>query len=227
MAAFTHTRRTRLAAGAIGTLAWAGVFVALVFTPDWNVSTVTEALGALITFTAFFTIWTNTLVALALTVPLVAPDSRLGRFFRRPGVIAGVAASIAFVSLGYDLLLRGARDLSAAALALDLVLHYVVPILFVGYWLAVAPKDGLQWRDPLFWLSYPLAYAVHVFVRGELAGFYPYPFFDVPEFGYASVLGNTFGLGIAFVVLGLVFVAVGRLQERIAEEKPAEEEPAR
>jgi hypothetical protein len=40
-------------------------------------------------------------VALAATVPLLAPESAVGRFLRRDGTLTGLAASIAYVGVVY------------------------------------------------------------------------------------------------------------------------------
>lgn len=203
------TGRTRQFAGGLGVLAWAAVVTSLVLSV-LSAAGIRESLWQLLVFSGFFTIWTNAAVALALTAPLVAPHSRLGRFFRRPGVVTGLAASIALVAIAYELLLRGSWDPLGPALILDLLLHYLIPTAFVGYWWLSTPKSAVDWRGPLVWLSYPAAYAAHALVRGELFGIYPYPFLDVAEFGYGDVLVNIAGLGVAFLVIALAFVATAR-----------------
>ena len=168
----------------------------------------------LLAFSGFFTYWTNVVVALAVTLPLVAPNSRLGRFFRRPGVVTGAAASIALVALVYELLLRSGWSPLSLDLVLNLLLHYLVPVAFVGYWWLVTPKSALSWRGPPVWLSYPAGYTAFVLVRGELANTYPYPFLDVAEYGYGFVLTSVAGIGAFFLVLAFLLVGIGRLSER-------------
>ena len=214
-----HTKRTKMAAGLLGALAWTNLLVILATSLGEAFQTGESVFAVVVGLTSFFTIWTNAAVALTLTVPLVLPETRLGRFFRRPGVVAGVAASIAFVMVTYHLLLSHLVNPEGIALLTDVLSHYLVPLLFVGYWWVVSPKETLRWRDPLVWLSYPLVYQVHVLIRGELTGFYPYPFVDVGELGYASVLGNTLGTGAAFVAISLVFVAAGRVETRWKENR--------
>jgi hypothetical protein len=214
MAELEHTRRTRIAAGLLGALAWTNLLVIFGHSLMKGVQAGESTLTVLIAFTSFFTIWTNAAVALTLTVPLVLPDTRLGRFFRRPDVVTAFAASITFVILIYHLLLSSQVNSEGIALVTDVLAHYLVPVLFVGYWWIVSPKETLRWRDPLIWLSYPLAYQVHVLIRGALTDFYPYPFVDVGELGLVSVLGYTLGIGAVFVVISLVFVAIGRIGTR-------------
>jgi len=214
MAEIEYTDRTRIVAGLLGAVVWGNLLVILGSSLVETVQAGGSAFAVVIELTSYFTIWTNAAVALTLTVPLVLPHTRLGRFFRRPDVVAAVAASIAFVMITYEVLLRDQWGPLGIELLTDVLAHYLVPILFVGYWWVVSPKEALRWRDPLIWLSYPLAYQVHVFIRGELTGFYPYPFVDVASLGFVPVLRNTLGTGAAFVVISLAFVAVGRAETR-------------
>jgi hypothetical protein len=214
MTGIEHTDRTRKAAGLLGAVVWANLIVILASTLVEGVNDGESALAALIALSSFFTIWTNAAVALTLTVPLVLSETRLGNFFRRTGVVTGVAASITFVMIIYHLLLSNQVNPEGVALLTDVLAHYLIPVSFVGYWWFVTPKETLRWHDPLVWLSYPLAYQVHVLVRGSLTGFYPYPFVDAAALGYVAVLRNTLGIGVFFIIVSLVFVAVGRVETR-------------
>ena len=48
----------------------------------------------------------------------------------------------------------------------DRLLHYVIPLAFVAYWMIFVPKGTLRWTAPLVWLIYPLAYLAVSLVRG-------------------------------------------------------------
>lgn len=208
-----QTGRTKLLAAAIAVLGWFALGVSLLRSLA-SVGGVRDLFWELLVFSGFFTYWTNTLVALAVTLPLLAPESKPGRFFRRSGVVTGTAASIALVALVYELLLRSGWGPLGLDLLLNLLLHYLIPIAFVGYWWLVTPKRQLSWRGPLAWLSYPGVYAVFILVRGELANTYPYPFLDVAEYGYPTVLVSVTGIGLFFLILAFLFVGVGRLAAR-------------
>ena len=45
-------------------------------------------------------------------------------------------------------------------LVADVILHYVMPVLFVIDWLFLVPKQTLKLNDTLRWLAYPIAYLV-------------------------------------------------------------------
>jgi hypothetical protein len=155
----------------------------------------------------FFTVITNLLVAIIMTA--VAMDRRVSPF-----LIGGLAVAIGLVGIVYMTLLRGLVHLEGPALLADTLLHYVVPILTVLYWLAIAPKFGLRWHHPLLWSLYPLAYFGYAVVRGSMDGRYPYPFMDVAKLGAAQTVLNALGLAAAFVIAGLLMVAFSRLLVR-------------
>jgi len=171
-------------------------------------------LQGLVFFFGYFTILTNLLVCAAFTVPLLAPRSAAAGVLTEPVAVAGIAASILFVSLAYHVLLRGLWDPHGVHLLADDLLHYVTPALFLIYWFRYGRTGVLRWRHPLAWALYPTVYFVYVLVRGELIGSYPYGFIDVNSIGYPKTLRNAVGLLLVFVILGAVIVGVERIARR-------------
>ncbi len=167
-------------------------------------------IGAVVAYFSFFTILTNLLVALGLTCSLAAPDSRWGRFFSSTGVAADTALYIAVVGVVYSLLLRQLWDPEGFQKIADIILHDVVPVLYVFYWILFVPKGGLRWKDSVSWSIYPLAYFAWVLIRGAVSGRYPYPFIDVGTLGYTRVLLNAVLLLASFTVAGLAMIAAAR-----------------
>jgi hypothetical protein len=175
-----------------------------------------KSIGAgLAIFFSYFTVLTNTLIFISLTVALIAPASSAGKWCARPGVVAGIAANIALVGLNYHFLLRNTWNPQGAQLLADVLLHYAVPALYVLYWWSDAAKTALRWTHPLLWSGYPAAYLAYCLVRGYLVGSYPYPFIDAAHIGYMRTMLNALGLWIVFIVLGLFLVALGRARQRI------------
>jgi hypothetical protein len=75
-------------------------------------------------------------------------------------------------------------------------------------------RSSLRWKDAFWWLAYPAAYCTYTLLRGAVSGWYPYPFLDANTLGYARVSVNAVMLLAAFLVTGLVFVAMGRWMGR-------------
>jgi hypothetical protein len=93
----------------------------------------------------------------------------------------------------------------------DHTLHDIVPVMYVAYWLAVAPKSGIRWIDPIKWLIFPIVYIGYALIRGAFVGWYPYWFVDVTQLGYSTALTNTAFVMIAFLVIGFVYAAIAKL----------------
>jgi hypothetical protein len=170
----------------------------------------TGLLAAVGSFLSFFTVLTNLLVAvgLAATIPAVPP--RVLRPFVEPPGATALAGYITVVGVVYSLVLRQLWHPTGAQRVADVLLHDVMPLAYVIYWLALVPKGRLRWRHVWPWLAFPGVYTVASLVRGALIHVYPYPFIDVVALGYRRVLGNMVLLFSAFLVLGLVYVAIDR-----------------
>ena len=199
----------RMAAGILG---WAALALqyALVLTGTLGADSITRSIN----FFSYFTTLTNILAALALTLPWLAPQSALGGFFARPTVRTAIAAYIIIVMTIVYFVLRHLTSLQGWDFVADVLLHYVMPVLFVIDWLFLVPKQTLKMKDSIFWLSSPIIYLVWTFIHGAYSGFYPYPFLNGAELGNARVLLNEAGLLVIFLVLGLILVSGGRLLDK-------------
>ncbi len=169
---------------------------------------------ALIRFFTYFTIQTNILVAVFFTTLLVNPESGWGNFFSRPGVSTAICSYITFVGLTYNMLLRQLWQPTGLQQVVDELLHSVIPVIFILYWMIFVPKAKFQWKNIFIWLIYPVIYVVLMLIRGAVSGYYPYPFIDVNQLGYPRVFFNGFGLIVAFLILSGIFVAIGKFMSR-------------
>ena len=161
-------------------------------------------------FFSYFTILSNILAALALTAPVVAPNSRLGRWSASEGVRAAVAMFIVVVGVVYHFLLAGIWAPQGWSLLANNLLHYVMPAAFVIDWLAFTPKGRLRWADPAKWLIPVLIYGGWTLLHGKLSGWWPYWFTDVDKLGLGKVMLYFAGLLVFFLIVGLIVVAIDR-----------------
>jgi hypothetical protein len=178
-------------------------------------------LHAVINYFSFFTILTNLLVAVVATLPSIAPQSSAGRFFARPSTQSATAVYIAIVGVTYSLLLRHMWNPQGMQKIADILLHDVVPVLYVAFWIFLVPKSTLRWNDAVRWLAYPLVYMVYTVARGLVAHWYPYYFIDIDTLGWSRALIHAAGLLLAFFGLGLMFIAIGRWTARLSSSNRA------
>lgn len=169
-----------------------------------------------IRFFSYFTITTNLLVAVYCTTCLSNPDSRLGRFFSRLTTVTAITFYIIIVGAVYNIILRPLWKPEGLQKLVDELLHTLVPLLQLIFWLLFIPKTGLEYKDTLPWMIYPLVYIIYSLIRGGFSGWYPYPFVDVSELGLGRVLLNSVLFTGAFFVLSFLFVWIAnRMRARV------------
>ena len=171
-----------------------------------NIANDTSVVDGVIKFFSFFTVLTNILVALSLTAALISPATGMGKFFSRVSVKSAIAVYIAIVSIIYNFVLRQLWNPQGLQLIADILLHQVIPLLYVFYWIAFVPKGTLAWKFPVRLLIYPLIYLTYIIVRGAATGHYPYPFMDVTQIGTEQVLLNALLIMIGFITIGFLLV---------------------
>ncbi|HET7902734.1 MAG TPA: Pr6Pr family membrane protein [Candidatus Nanopelagicales bacterium] len=161
----------------------------------------------------YFTIWSNIVVAVVLTVLWLRP----GVFARRDGtgfvwraLRLDSVLMIVITGIVYNLVLATGGK-TGADLVSDTTLHVVVPVLTLVVWLLAGPRGLLDLRVIAASLVLPIGWAAMALVRGAVVGAYPYPFLDVAKNGFASVLAFVGVILVVAVVLALVLLGLDRV----------------
>nr|WP_297782620.1 Pr6Pr family membrane protein [uncultured Allomuricauda sp.] len=160
---------------------------------------------SLVRFVSYFTILTNTLVALFFTSRVFGADEKRLKLFHKKATPMALTVFIVVVGLVYQLVLRDIWNPTGLQMVVDELLHTIIPAFMYVYWLMFCAKAMVTWKQLAQWLLYPLGYLVFVMVRGHLSGFYPYPFFNVTKLGWGSTLLN---VGSVFLLMLLIMVAL-------------------
>ncbi len=190
----------RLLAGAIAALGWFALALQLLLIITMTQAAGGSAAGAILNYLSFFTILTNILVAAVMTA------TALGR--PPSASLHGAATlSIAVVGLIYSLVA-------------DALLHDVVPVLAIVFWVGFARKGALKASDIPVWLVYPLVFFAYAMARGAVDGWYPYPFLDAGRIGYQVVLQNAVVVTAVFAALAAVLVGLDRGLARFGRKSP-------
>lgn len=164
----------------------------------------------IIRFFSFFTILTNILTAICFTTVAIEFNDRWERFFSKPATLSAVTVYIVIVGIVYNVILRFIWNPQGLQRVTDELLHTVIPILFLLFWILFVPKAILQWKAIFSWLLYPLVYFVYTLFRGYLTGYYPYPFVDVTQLGYSKAIVNSIVLCGVFLFLSALLVALAK-----------------
>lgn len=205
-------RRRLITSAAV--LGWAGLGIQLYLIFFARLSVGASLLGGLVSFFSYFTVITNTLVAVVLTCVVTHRESAARRWFLQPWVSSGIAVSIAVVGLAYSILLRHLWHPQGWQFIADELLHDVMPLLFLAYWWVCVPKGTLRLIHLPLWLIYPLVYFAYALLRGHLLGAYAYPFIDVALLGYPQVFVNAGGILAGFVLIALLVIGIDHWKGR-------------
>ncbi|MEJ0092485.1 MAG: Pr6Pr family membrane protein [Methylocella sp.] len=197
----------RFFAGVLAAMAWFGLGVEIILGLSNSVSKNSSIAAYLVNYFSLFSIQTNLLVALVLTLACARPQAET--LLLRPRVQSALVVYIIVVGVVFELLLRGPKSRGMQFVS-DGVLHDAIPILYVLYWLVFTSKGRLTWGDPALWLLYPLLFFVYTIARGAVFGIYPYSFIDVTKLGYPGVFINALVFLGVFFALGLVLTAIDR-----------------
>lgn len=161
---------------------------------------------ALWRFLGFFTILTNSAIAIASTILCVAPRTTLLAARSK----LSLATAIALVGIVYSIALRSIWNPQGLQAVVDHALHDATPVLFVAAWLA--DRHGTpRWSDSFWTVAFPAAYCAYAMTRGAVDGWYAYYFLDPSKLPGGQFVLNIAGLLAVVIAIALVLVALKRL----------------
>ncbi len=200
----------RVGASLLATLSWAAVLAQCYWGARASLEKGTPVCIGVLNVLSYFTILTNIVVAIVFTARVVHRRGREPVFLLKPATQTAVATYIVIVGCVYEVALRRLWSPSGLHLAADFILHYIVPIGYLLYWLLAVPKGTLRYAIVWSWTIYPFGYLLYSIARGVINGFFPYPFVNFAELGFSRFAANVAGLILVFICTGLVFIALDR-----------------
>lgn len=223
-----HTTASRVLLGANAVIAWLAVTLSFtlavtgyyVDTMDPTKPTILgnvpggndTVLERLLDWSTYFTILSNIVVAVVVTVLTARPA-----LFTRPDRVGTVWRTLRLDSLlmivitgvVYNLLLATGGKTGWDLLS-NTLLHVLVPLVTPIVWIIAGPRGLISARVIGYSLVLPLLWAAYALARGAAVGAYPYPFLDVSTNGLTSVLVFIAAIVVVAVLLALVLWAVDR-----------------
>ena len=149
----------------------------------------------------YFTNLSNILVAVE-SLMLVKNSKRNSSRF----LIAQLTALICIVVAGlvYWLLLAAEDKVVGIDVFTNFAVHASVPLMFLLGWIFFVEHGNTTLKTIKFALLFPVVWAVIAMLRGALIDWYPYPFMDVRDLGYATALINMTVVTLFFLFLFFV-----------------------
>lgn len=197
----------KLTALIIALLGWFAIGAQLVLMLNNRQAPVVETLFR---FFGFFTIDTNTIVAICFTSIFLAK----GKFFFKASTLTAITVYITVVGIVYNIILRSLWEPTGMQKIVDELLHSLIPLLVILSWFTFVRSDQLKYKNAFAWLIYPIIYMSYALIQGAITDWYPYPFVDVTKLGYTKALINSCGVLLFIFVLSLVLIGIGKLIKR-------------
>lgn len=166
----------------------------------------------IIRFFSYFTILTNLLVALFFTFRVFGLSIKPFTLFNKKGALTSLTTFILIVGLVYQVALRGIWEPIGMQLVVDELLHTIIPLYVLVYWLFFSGKEKISFRNVVIWLLYPVVYLLFILVRGHFSNFYPYPFLNINDIGIEKTLLNI--MLIIVLMLFILSILVGLKNKR-------------
>jgi hypothetical protein len=163
-------------------------------------------LSFLVYYWSFLTNLSNTVLLLIYIADLTG--ARWMGWFRDPVTKAGMAGIMMLVMFFYHFMLAPyLPDLPQAIDVSNVLLHYVTPLLYLGWWGVFSSHGTLRYRHLPLMLVPGLAYVAYIEIRGPIAGEYPYTILDPRAVDPADLLGGPLTVAVSVVVL-VVLVSI-------------------
>lgn len=171
------------------------------------------ALGRIFDYFTYFTILSNILVAVILTMLFLNParDGKIFRVLRLDTVLM-----ITVTGVVYNLVLAADAKNVGWQIVANSLEHQITPVVTVVVWLLVGPRGWINLRTMVWAFALPIGWLVFALIRGAIIGAYPYPFLDVVQYGYGTVLTNVAFIVLFAAVILLILWGVDALVSRLS-----------
>lgn len=168
-------------------------------------------LGAAAKFFGYMTHLTDLGVALIFTGHFAKRGSWLARLSVDPGRSSAMLVYAVLVFGVYQAMLADTWDPQGAWKFADVLLHYIIPMMYVIFWLVIIERGHLRWTHAINWQFFPIGYAALSVAIGRISGGYPYPFLVVEDLGWTAVLRNIFMILMCYIALSVIVIALDKV----------------
>ena len=152
----------------------------------------------LIDLFSYFTIWSQIVVGVVMTLLYLNParDGKLFRVFRLDSILMITVTGVVYnLLLGPNYPPQGLNQISSP------IQHTITPLITVLVFVIAGPRGWITLKNILAALVVPIVYVFYTLTRGAIIGKYPYDFFDVITEGYAYVLIFVMGILFASIIV--------------------------
>ena len=165
---------------------------------------------SIVRFFSYFTITTNLLVALYFTNIVFPKEGDWRTKLRSGGAATAITTCILIVGIIYQTILKDLWQPTGLHLLVDQLLHGIIPLFMLFFWIATIKSQNLFLKSVYSWLLYPIGYLLFALGRGYLSGFYPYPFLDMTKIGVAQTAINIGLIALGTIMMLTLLTVIGK-----------------
>jgi hypothetical protein len=165
----------------------------------------------LIDLFSYFTIWSQIMVGVVMTLLYLNParDGKLFRVFRLDSILMITVTGVVYnLLLGPNYPPQGLNQISSP------IQHTITPLITVLVFVIAGPRGWITLKNIVAALVVPIVYVFYTLTRGAIIGKYPYDFFDVITEGYAYVLIFVMGILFASIIVAGFYWGIDKVLSR-------------
>lgn len=121
----------------------------------------------------------------------------------------------------FNFMLAGDREPELNFYINSVLFHIILPIMYFIDWILFYEHKKVKWYYPLVSVSFPVIYAIFIFIRAWILDFnpdapyiYPYFFLNLDELGVFGVIKWIGILSIVFIVIGYVIFGLDKISKK-------------
>ena len=118
----------------------------------------------------------------------------------------------------FNFMLAGDREPELNFYINSVLFHIILPIMYLIDWILFYEHKKVKWYYPLVSVSFPVIYAIFIFIRAWILDFnpeapyiYPYFFLNLHELGVAGVIKWILILSVVFIIIGYAIFGLDRV----------------
>lgn len=123
-------------------------------------------------------------------------------------LIGGVMIYTTITFLIFAIVLEGLWDEKGLAQVGSILLHYINPIMIIGYVIYFRKEYHFIFKDSITWVIYPVIYLVFLVTWGMITSDFLYPFLQVSVIGIFGLIASIVGLVGLFFALSFIVVKI-------------------
>ena len=121
----------------------------------------------------------------------------------------------------FNFILAADREMYLNFMINSVLFHIILPLMYLIDWILFYEHKKIKWYYPLISVSFPIIYAIFIFIRAWILDFnpeapyiYPYFFLNLHELGVVGVMKWIGILAIVFIVIGYVIFGLDKISKK-------------